>query len=246
MASSPGFVTEADNSADSVVKWVSMVEQSVSVKTDIKACFVRLKRMARYRLITPLQRSRHPPGYVARGVAVGLFWAMTPTIGIQMPMVLLHWLIVRKVDRWDFNLIHAWAWTWVTNFATMFPVYYAFYVTGQMFLGNWDDLTGYQGFVQLWDVSANETAVRASPDGFLEHLWFSLAGLFDFASIYFVIVVKHWGLPMLVGCVPYAILSAWFGYFWSMRIVVSHRRSILERRLHRHEKRLAAQSRRKH
>ncbi len=66
-----------------------MVDQSLPAKTDIRICFERLKRTARYRLVTPLQRSRHPPGYVARGVSAGLFWAMTPTVGIQMILVVI-------------------------------------------------------------------------------------------------------------------------------------------------------------
>ncbi len=113
----------ASNLADRIATWMPMLDQSSPAKTDIHICFERLKRMVRYRLVTPLQRSRHPPDYVARGVSAGLFWAMTPTIGIQMPMVLLHWLMVRKIGRWDFNLIHAWAWTWVNNVATVLPVY---------------------------------------------------------------------------------------------------------------------------
>ena len=117
-AGSPTLATEESKLADRITTWMPMVDLSLPAKTDIRICFQRLKRMARYRLVTPLQRSRHPPGYVARGVSAGLFWAMTPTIGIQMPMVLVHWLMVRKIPQWDFNLIHAWAWTWVTNFVT--------------------------------------------------------------------------------------------------------------------------------
>ena len=48
---------------------------------------------------------------------------------------------------------------------------------------------------------------------------------------------------MLIGCVPYAVVCAWLGYKWSMRIVVSHRRAMLERRLHRHDRRIAVESR---
>ena len=200
--------------------------------------------MARYRLVTPLQRSRHPPGYVARSVSAGLFWAMTPTIGIQMPMVLLHWLIVRKFRQWDFNLIHAWAWTWVTNFVTMFPVYYAFYITGQLALGNWNDLTGYHGFLKLWDASVVVADPIGSPShGLLELVSYNIVGLLERAWVYFAIVIEVWGMPMLVGCIPYAIVSAWLGYAWSMRIVVSHRRKMIERRRRRHDKRSAAEVR---
>ena len=38
----------------------------------------RIKRLLRLKLIVPLLRSPHPPEYKARGVAVGLMWAMTP------------------------------------------------------------------------------------------------------------------------------------------------------------------------
>ena len=58
---------------------------------------VRFGRWLRYRFVVPVKRSRHPPQYTARGVAVGLFWAMTPTVGIQMMFVLANWLVVRRV-----------------------------------------------------------------------------------------------------------------------------------------------------
>lgn len=219
-----------------------MVDQSLPAKFDGQACLNRLKRMARYRLVIPLQRSRHPPGYVARGVSAGLFWAMTPTIGFQMPMVLVHWLVVRKIPQWDFNLIHAWAWTWVTNFMTMFPVYYAFYITGQLALGNWDDLTGYHVFLELWNAPVVAAEPVGPPDGMFKLVLYYIFGLLDWAWIYFAIVVKNWGVPMIVGCIPYAIVSAWLGYAWSLRIVVSHRRNMLERRLHRHDIGVVAES----
>ena len=83
----------------------------------------RLQRWLRYRFVVPIKRSRHPPSYTARGVAVGLFWALTPTVGVQMAMVLLSWIVLRRINpRWDFNVIHAMDWTWVTNFATVLPV----------------------------------------------------------------------------------------------------------------------------
>lgn len=240
-AGSPALVANGGALAGRTATWVTMVDQSSPAKADKRSCFGRLKRMTRYRLVTPLQRSRHPPDYVARGVSAGLFWAMTPTIGIQMPMVLAHWIAVRGIKRWDFNLIHAWAWTWVTNFATMIPVYYAFYATGQIFLGNWDDLTGYYGFLELWNQSIGVTEDGFHPDGVLDQLWYYVVGIFEYAWNFFVVAMKNWGLPMLVGCIPYAIVSAWLGYVWSKRIVVNHRRNMLERRLRRHDRRRAAE-----
>ena len=181
---------------------------------------VRFGRWLRYRFVVPVMRSRHPPQYTARGVAVGLFWAMTPTVGIQMMFVLAHWLIVRRfARRWDFNVIHAMAWTWVTNFATVLPSYYLFYVTGQVLLGRWDDLTGYEGFIKLWDAS---TAPQTTTD--------YLPGAVSEPSVYFDVIVAGWGLAMLVGCPPYAVVAAWIGYVWSLKLVVARRRMMARKR----------------
>jgi uncharacterized protein len=184
----------------------------------------RLRRWARYRFVVPLKRSRHSPEYIARSVSAGLFWAMTPTIGVQMMFVLVHWLAVREFwPRWNFGVVQAMAWTWVTNFLTMIPVYYMFYVTGQLFLGRFDDLTGYNGFVELWDASFGEVGgvpgVTQSVSGWTESIWHQIKVIFF-----------GWGLPMLVGCGPYAIVSAWLGYRWSLKLVTGHRRGVNRRR----------------
>ena len=181
---------------------------------------VRFGRWLRYRFVVPIKRSRHPPQYTARGVAVGLFWAMTPTVGIQMMFVLANWLAFRRLaPRWDFNVIHAMAWTWVTNFATVLPAYYLFYLTGQVVLGRWDDLTGYAGFIQLWDAS---TAGGTTTD--------YLPGAASNPDVYYDVIVAGWGLAMLVGCPPYAIAAAWLGYVWSLKLAIARRRLIGRRR----------------
>ncbi len=105
-------------------------------------CYEALGRMVRYRLVIPLKRSMHAPEYTARGVMVGLVWAMTPTVGIQMLAVLLTWLIARKLFKWDFSVFIGMAWTWSTNFVTAGPVYYLFYLTGQLMLGRIGETTG--------------------------------------------------------------------------------------------------------
>lgn len=187
----------------------------------------RVRRWVRYRLIVPLKRSRHAPDYVARSVGVGMFWALTPTVGIQMALVMLHWIVVRRLGRWDFNVIHAMAWTWVTNVFTLLPFYYLFYVSGQVLLGRWQDLTGYHGFVHLWEgttATAESAGAAGGLVGWLHTLW-----------SYLEVIVGGWGLAMCVGSLPWAILGAWFGYRWSLGLVVHHRRARLERRLRRQE-----------
>jgi len=162
-----------------------------------------LARLFRHRLVIPLLRSRHMPEHTARGVSVGLLVAFTPTIGIQMPMVFVIWLAVRKLYRqWDFNLLVALAWTWVSNIFTLPFIYYTFLVTGRVMLGRWDRIRDFGHF---------EDKLRASLDvqlNWAETLWIHMLNLFE-----------KFGLPMFVGSVPWALLCAWIGYRWSLRLL---------------------------
>jgi uncharacterized protein (DUF2062 family) len=183
--------------------------------------WARFMRMLRYRLVVPIKRSQHPPEYTARGVAIGLLWALTPTVGIQMPLCLITWAITEKLFRWDFSVIIAMAWTWVTNVVTLLPTYYLFYITGQLMLGHLNDLSGYNEFVKLWNSNVGEGGFGAGGDsGFWADLW-----------VYTVALVKGWGVPMLVGCIPWAVLGTWLGYVWSLRFVRRHREEKHRRRL---------------
>jgi len=167
----------------------------------------RFKRLARLRLVMPILRARHPPEYTARGVAVGLFVALSPTVGVQMVIVLAIWLMVRALrPRWDFNLVVGLAWTWLTNVFTLAPAYYLFMITGQAMMGRWDDFGSYHQFSDLLDVTLSADAHM------LEKLWLYVFNLFD-----------AFGLPMFLGCIPWALVGAWLGYRWSLRMVLRHR-----------------------
>ena len=52
-------------------------------------------RLLRLKLIIPMMRIKLPPKVKAIGVAIGLFWAMTPLIGIQMWLVFMTWFIFK-------------------------------------------------------------------------------------------------------------------------------------------------------
>ena len=43
---------------------------------------------------------------------------------------------------------------------------------------------------------------------------------------YYEVVIKGWGLALLVGCPPYAIVAAWFGYVWSLKLAIARRRRL--------------------
>lgn len=168
----------------------------------------RLCRNFRYRLVVPIKRSVHPPEHTARGVAVGLAWGLTPTVGVQMIFVFVCWVISRRLLKWDFSLILAMAWTWSTNVLTLIPCYYLFYMTGQIMLGRFDDLSGYGEFLKIWDKNTVDDASL----GFFEALWANM-----------VLVFEGWGLPLLIGCLPWSALGAWAGYVWSLRFLKRYR-----------------------
>jgi uncharacterized protein (DUF2062 family) len=180
----------------------------------------RIRRLLLRRLIAPLMRGHYAPEYTARGTAVGLLVAFTPTVGIQLPMVFLLWVLIRFLrPAWEFNMVVALAWTWVTNVFTMAPVYYVFLVTGRIMLGRWDKLRGFEVFQQKLQASL---VVNADP---LQTLW-----------IYMVKLVEQFGLPLWLGSIPWSLLFAWIGYRWSLRLVIS----IRSRREVRRAKRVGA------
>jgi len=133
--------------------------------------------------------------------------AMTPTIGIQMFMIAGTWLFLTKVVKWDFSLLAGLGWTWTSNVFTMIPLYYLFYITGQVMLGNFGDISGFGEFSQLVkDISNNGDLT----------FW-------EKTSLWMVNLFKGWGVPMFLGSVPWAILSSWLGYKVAYNYVVKHR-----------------------
>jgi uncharacterized protein (DUF2062 family) len=183
--------------------------------------FHRIGRLIRLRLLIPLMRSRHTPEYSAWGTAVGLAWAFTPTPGIQMGLVLVTWMIARHFFGLHFSLVLGAAWTWASNIFTGPPVLYLSYVTGQVLLGRWDNITGYASFIRLWD--------RAFSTDLPLHQ--QLMNALEMA-------IRDWGLAIWIGCLPWCALLGVLGYYWSLRFVIAHR--------HRKARRLAARYERKH
>ena len=177
-----------------------------------RGLLAQMERIVQYRLIMPLKRSQHPPEYSARGTAVGLAWAMTPLVGIQMWLVFMTWLFCKKVLKWPFSLPLGLAWTWVTNVVTLPPVYYAFYVTGQFMRGKWDNLSGYESLSHV----IHQT--------FLEELTFA-----EKWKLVFDLLVKDWGVSMIVGCLPWALICGVGGYYITRAFVRRHQQRKAEK-----------------
>jgi len=69
-----------------------------------------------------------PPHRLALGIAIGVFVAFTPTVGFQMVIsVFLAW-VFRANKAVGPPIV------WITNPATMIPIYYSCYVVGRLIL----------------------------------------------------------------------------------------------------------------
>ncbi len=168
-----------------------------------RALKTRFARLMRARLVVPMLRGRHPPGYTARAVGIGLAVALTPTSGIQMPTIFIIWLALRRFKpALNFNLLVALAWTWITNPLTVPPLYYLYIVTGRLVLGRWGELRGYEVFERRLTNTLGDDA------SWLESFWVFAVNLFE-----------KFGIPMFVGSVPWTVLGAWLGYRWSLTVM---------------------------
>ena len=170
----------------------------------------------RYKLVVPMKRSPHPPEYTARGVMWGVFWGMTPLVGVQMPIITAHWLLFRLHPKTSFHLLQGLAWVWISNVFTLVPMYYTFYVSGQVMLGRWAAVSGYDSFAKLFTFSAWQE----------ETFWDTLAHYFSY-------VWEQFGLPLVIGWIPWAVIAAWAGYRIALKIIRQRRQRILAKRLRR-------------
>lgn len=180
-----------------------------------QSILLRISNTIRIRLIHPLLHTRHTPDYIARSVMFGLMVALTPTVGAQMPIVFLIWFAVRRFKpELDFSVVVAMAWTWVTNVATVPPVYYLYIVTGRILMGRWDRVRGYDTFASRLTESLQEDAT------WFESVW-----------VYAVNLVNKFGLSLFVGCIPWVIIGSWLGYRWSRSFIIGVRRARERHRL---------------
>ena len=183
--------------------------------------FQNFKRLFKKKLLVPIVRSPHPPEHTATGAAIGAMWAMTPLVGVQMWLVSMTWLFYKKVLKKSFSLPLGLAFTWLTNVFTMVPVYYVFYVTGQMMLGHWDSISGYS---HLQDI--------------LRQTFLSDLSFVEEWALFFKLLLQDWGLAMIVGCLPWMVLGYWAGYKLTLQCLKNYHYLREKRRLAKLQKHL--------
>ncbi|MFA7239115.1 MAG: DUF2062 domain-containing protein [Sulfuricellaceae bacterium] len=106
----------------------------------------RVKEYLFRKFISPIIQSESSCKEISLGVGVGVFVALTPTEGFQAVLLFLSVLALRtfgiKAD-WKVGL----PWLFLTNPTNIFPLYFLYYKTGNVFLaflGGDKDLSSYQ------------------------------------------------------------------------------------------------------
>lgn len=165
------------------------------------------------KLIKPLLESVSPIHETALGAAIGMFVGLTPTVGVQMWVVLMIWLGCKYLLKLKFDLVVGTALVWVSNPFTMFFMYYGFLVTGHSFLA----MSGISSETLHWNYTTFHDQLSQRLDNY-QH-----------GSIQIVIdgtkfLLIDLGYPMLVGSLFFAVPLSVLSYISSRRFLTVFRK----------------------
>lgn len=147
------------------------------------------------KLVFPFTETQAPIYSVCWGATIGMFIAMTPTVGVQMYCVTIFWAISRYGFGFKINLPIALTMTWITNPITVFPFYYFFLVTGEWifhFPTPVPEFYSYQDFLEIFD------GLRAGTGQYVEIRHRIVNGI--------MVLFWRFGWPLFVGGVAWALV----------------------------------------
>ncbi len=159
------------------------------------------------RLIRPFRESHAPVEEVALGAVVGIFWALTPLVGIQMYLVFMTWTVARLM-RIRLSLTVGLALVWITNPITMPIFYYGFYETGRFLLQ-------FLNLVDLEPITLHRISVLVEAAG--------ERSLIDGLIFWFKTFLRDFGLPSLIGGFLWGALVSAIAYPFTIRMMNNHR-----------------------
>ena len=166
----------------------------------------KIEKVIREKLINPILHSTAPVSQVSMGVAVGVFFGLTPTVGVQMYLVALIWSVSRYVFKKNFNLPVGAAMVWISNPLTMVPLYYLFLVTGYWILDTQNGIS--------YQVFREHLNTISSQDGAWEIF---------LAGSRFLLIELGW--PMVIGSSVFAFPGFLISYYLTENIVTKHRKN---------------------
>jgi uncharacterized protein (DUF2062 family) len=124
-----------------------------------------------------------PPHRLALGVAIGMFIAFTPTMGFQMLLVVFAAWLLRA------NKVVGLPIVWISNPATMVPLYYWCYLVGRVVLGH-------EGIGRHW-----WKELAHPPHGWWTGITFYWSRIMDIAA------------PLWLGSVMIGFIAAYVSYY---------------------------------
>ena len=131
------------------------------------------------------------PHHIALGTAIGVFVALTPTVGIQMVLVLLAAILARPFFR--FNKVAGLIAVYITNPLTVVPLYWFNYKVGTLYFSS--------------TITKKEFAAIFQYDG-LREWWTALTRLF-----------VDVGVPLVVGSLVVATICGLVTYPLMLRLL---------------------------
>ena len=134
----------------------------------------KTKSFVIHKIIHPFAKSRLPASELAMASAVGLFWAFTPLVGLQMTLVLINWFLFRSLGV-HFHLGIALAWVWLSNPITMPFIYFGFYLCGFFTLRIFDQEIAFISFRDFSKVLKDSNEI-----GFWDGALHWLSYIYDF------------------------------------------------------------------
>lgn len=164
------------------------------------------------KIIKPIAISVSPINEVAMGASIGMFIGLTPTVGIQMWIVFIIWLVCKYLLKIRFDLIIGTAIVWISNPFTMFFIYYGFLVTGLFIFS----LFGIEG------IEPSFASFQLRFDTIINHPQNSFHDSVR-ESMHFLII--DLGKPMLLGSLFYAIPFSIISYFMTQKLLLLYRKS---------------------
>jgi uncharacterized protein (DUF2062 family) len=173
--------------ARSALMWLRRRSRSACEKWCIVSSWWKHVKRKLRRTRVRLLRSAGQPEQIAGGMALGLFVAMLPILGLQLPVVLLIAELLRRLAHVELSRVAAVAGVWLTNPLTAAPLYGLCYVVGR-------PLAHFLLPASLRSADAESTALE------LSSLSFSGPDALEV------------GLGLMLGSVVLGVPTAWLGY----------------------------------
>jgi uncharacterized protein len=148
----------------------------------------------RYFVVHSILHAADSPHRIALGVAIGLFIALLPLVGVQMVLAAV------ACHPFKANKAVAVALAWVSNPVTLIPIYLPMYWFGCVMLGL--DAIPYEAFVAIF---------FPAEGGFVASLWATYTAMLDIF------------VPLWLGSTVVAVALSVPGYFITLRGVTAYR-----------------------